>query len=227
MRMYDIIRKKRDGFSLSRNEIHYFIKEYTLNNIPDYQVSALLMAIFLNQMNEKETLDLTEAMVESGDSIDLSDIQGTKVDKHSTGGVGDSATLILGPMIAACDVPFVKMSGRGLGHTGGTLDKLESIKDFRVDLEREEFIRNSNKINICISSQTANITPADKKLYALRDVTATVDNLSFIASSIMSKKLAIESDGIVLDVKFGSGAFMKSISDAKALAKEMIQIGEN
>lgn len=225
--MYDIIRKKRDGYALTEDEINYFIREYTNDNIPDYQISALLMAIFLNKMNDNETLALTKAIIESGETVDLSNIEGIKVDKHSTGGVGDSITLILGPMIAACDIPFVKMSGRGLGHTGGTLDKLESIKDFKIDLSKDEFINNANEINLALCSQTANITPADKKLYALRDVTATVDNLSLIASSIMSKKLAIKSDSIILDVKVGSGAFMKKLEDAEALAREMVKIGNN
>ncbi|NMB08035.1 MAG: pyrimidine-nucleoside phosphorylase [Tissierellia bacterium] len=225
MRIYDIIKKKRDGEELSTGEINYFVHDYTNGNIPDYQISALLMAIFLNKMNKRETLDLTKAMVNSGDTVDLSNIDGIKVDKHSTGGVGDTTTIVLGPMIAACGVPFVKMSGRGLGHTGGTLDKLESIKDFKVELSTEEFIQNSNKIKISLCSQTANITPADKKFYALRDVTATVENLSLIASSIMSKKLAIGSDAIILDVKVGSGAFMKNIDDAIVLAKEMVEIG--
>jgi len=225
MRIYDIIKKKRDGGELSTEEINYFVDNYTNGNIPDYQISALFMAIFLNKMNKRETLDLTTAMVNSGDTVDLSAIEGIKVDKHSTGGVGDTTTIVLGPMIAACDVPFVKMSGRGLGHTGGTLDKLESIKDFRVELTTEEFVRNSNDIKISICSQTANITPADKKFYALRDVTATVDNISLISSSIMSKKLAIGSDAVVLDVKVGSGAFMKDIDDAVDLAKEMVEIG--
>lgn len=227
MRMYDIIQKKRDGYSLNKEEIDYFIREYTNENIPDYQVSALLMAIFLNEMNDEETLYLTSAMINSGDKVDLSSINGIKVDKHSTGGVGDTTTLVLGPMIAACGVPFVKMSGRGLGHTGGTLDKLESIKNFRTNLSDDEFINNANKINLVINSQTANITPADKKLYSLRDVTATVDNISLIASSIMSKKLAIESDSIVLDVKVGSGAFMKTAKEAENLALEMVKIGKN
>lgn len=227
MRMYDIIEKKRDGFPLTNEEISFFVKEYTNGNIPDYQASALLMAIFFNKMNEDETLDLTKAMIESGDTVDLSALKGIKVDKHSTGGVGDTTTLVLGPMIAACGVPFVKMSGRGLGHTGGTLDKLESIKDFNVNLSKEDFVNNTNDINISICSQTANITPADKKLYALRDVTATVDNLSLIASSIMSKKLAIQSDAIVLDVKVGSGAFMKDLQHAKELAKLMVNLGNN
>lgn len=225
MRMYDIIKKKRDKGELTTKEINYFVENYANDIIPDYQISALFMAIFLNGMNEKETLDLTRAMINSGDYVDLSKIKGKKVDKHSTGGVGDTTTLILGPMIAACKLPFVKMSGRGLGHTGGTLDKLESIKNFNVELSSEQFIENSNKINISLCSQTANITPADKKFYALRDVTATVDNLSLIASSIMSKKLAIGTDAIVLDVKVGSGAFMKNIDDALKLAKEMVNIG--
>ena len=225
MRIYDIIKKKRDGGELSTDEINFFVENYTNGSIPDYQISALFMAIFLNKMNKRETLDLTRAMINSGDSVDLSGIDGIKVDKHSTGGVGDTTTMVLGPMIAACNVPFVKMSGRGLGHTGGTLDKLESIKDFRVELTTEEFIKNSNDIKISLCSQTANITPADKKFYALRDVTATVENLSLIASSIMSKKLAIGSDAIVLDVKVGSGAFMKNIDAAIALAEEMVEIG--
>lgn len=227
MRMYDIIKKKRDGYSLSQEEINYFVNGYTNDEIPDYQVSALLMTIYFNKMNENETLNLTKSMVDSGDIVDLKNIKGLKVDKHSTGGVGDTTTLILGPMIAACGVPFVKMSGRGLGHTGGTLDKLESIKNFRTDLSYEDFVKNANEINISINSQTANITPADKKLYSLRDVTATVDNISLIASSIMSKKLAIGSDGIILDVKVGSGAFMKDLKEAEELALEMVKIGNN
>ncbi|WP_025641173.1 pyrimidine-nucleoside phosphorylase [Schnuerera ultunensis] len=225
MRIYDIIKKKRDGEELTTEEVNYFVKNYTEGKIPDYQISALLMAIYFNKMNKRETIDLTRAMVNSGDIVDLSGIKGIKVDKHSTGGVGDTVTLILGPMIAACDVPFVKMSGRGLGHTGGTLDKLESINGFRVELTNEEFLRYTNNIKISICSQTANITPADKKLYSLRDVTATVENLSLIASSIMSKKLAIGSDAIILDVKVGNGAFMKNIDDAIHLAKEMVAIG--
>ena len=225
MRIYDIIKKKRDNETLTTEEINYFVNNYTNGNIPDYQISALLMAIYLNKMNDRETLDLTKAMVNSGDTFDLSNIKGIKVDKHSTGGVGDTTTLIIGPMVAACGVPFVKMSGRGLGHTGGTLDKLESIKDFRIALTNEEFVKNTNDINISICSQTGNITPADRKLYALRDVTATVENLSLIAGSIMSKKLAIESDAIILDVKVGSGAFMKNIDDAIELGEAMVNIG--
>ncbi|WP_306419582.1 pyrimidine-nucleoside phosphorylase [Anaerosalibacter massiliensis] len=225
MRMYDIIKKKRDGEELTKEEINFFIKGYTDNKIPDYQVASLLMAIYFNKMNKRETLNLTKAMINSGETVDLSQISGTKVDKHSTGGVGDKTTIALAPMVAACGVPFVKMSGRGLGHTGGTLDKLESIKDFKVELSREEFVRISNEINIALCSQTANITPADKKLYSLRDVTATVENISLIASSIMSKKLAIGSDAIILDVKVGSGAFMKNLDNAISLAEEMVEIG--
>lgn len=226
MRIYDIIKNKRDKRELTTAEIEYFIENYTNGKIPDYQASALLMAIYFNKMNKRETLDLTKAIINSGDTVDLSRIQGVKVDKHSTGGVGDTVTLVVGPMVAACGVPFVKMSGRGLGHTGGTLDKLESIRGFRVELDEEEFIRNSNEINICICSQTANIAPADKKLYALRDVTATVEDLSLIASSVMSKKLAIGSNAIILDVKIGSGAFMKDLDDAIQLAKAMVDIGD-
>lgn len=225
MRMYDIIKNKRDNKVLTTKEIDYFVENYTKDKIPDYQMSALLMAIYLNKMTYEETLDLTKSMIKSGSTFDLSQIKGIKVDKHSTGGVGDTTTLIVGPMVATCGVPFVKMSGRGLGHTGGTLDKLESIGGFRVTLDNEDFIKNANEINISICSQTRNIAPADKKLYALRDVTATVDNLSLIAGSIMSKKLAIESDAIVLDVKVGSGAFMKNIDDAIELAEEMVRIG--
>lgn len=225
MNIYDIISKKRNKEVLTQEEINFIVKKYNDGDIPDYQMSALLMAIFLNDMNDNETLYFTEAIVKSGNIVDLSNIKGNKVDKHSTGGVGDSITLLLGPMIASCDVPFVKMSGRGLGHTGGTLDKLESIRDFKIDIPMEDFVQNANKSNLAICSQTANITPADEKIYALRDVTATVDSIPLIASSIMSKKLAINSDGILLDVKVGSGAFMKDLQTATKLAKTMVNIG--
>lgn len=227
MRMYDIIEKKRDGFELSIEEIEYFITEYCNNRIPDYQASALLMAIFLRGMNERETADLTNVMAHSGEIIDLSDIPGIKVDKHSTGGVGDKTTLVLAPIVAACGIPVAKMSGRGLGHTGGTIDKLEAIPGFNTSVSREDFIKNVTDIGISIAGQTGNLAPADKKLYALRDVTATVNNISLIASSIMSKKLASGADRIILDVKTGSGAFMKSLEDSTKLAYEMVKIGEN
>ncbi len=227
MRMYDIIEKKREGLELSTEEIKYFITEYCSNNIPDYQASALLMAIFLKGMNENETAQLTDAMAHSGDMIDLSEIPGVKVDKHSTGGVGDKTTLILGPIVAACGIPVAKMSGRGLGHTGGTIDKLEAIPGFNTSISREDFIRNVKEIGIAIAGQTGNLAPADKKIYALRDVTATVNNISLIASSIMSKKLASGADRIVLDVKTGSGAFMKTLEDSVKLAQAMVKIGEN
>lgn len=225
MRMYDLIEKKRDGFELDTDEIRYIISEYTNGNIPDYQMSAFLMAVYFRGMNKRETLDLTMAMRDSGDILDLSGIEGIKVDKHSTGGVGDKVSLVLGPMVAACGVPVAKMSGRGLGHTGGTIDKLESIEGYSTTLSEEKFISNVNNIKIAIASQTANLAPADKKIYALRDVTATVDNISLIASSIMSKKLASGADAIVLDVKTGSGAFMKEEKDAITLAQEMVSIG--
>lgn len=226
MRMYDIILKKRNGQELSKEEIDFFVKNFTEGKIPDYQASALLMAIFFNKMNDRETVDLTMAMVNSGDKLNLDKIEGIKVDKHSTGGVGDKTTLILAPLVAACEVPVAKMSGRGLGHTGGTIDKLESIKGFSVALEEEKFINNVNSIGIALASQTGNLAPADKKMYALRDVTATVDNMSLIASSIMSKKIASGANAIVLDVKVGEGAFMKNYEDAKKLAKEMVSIGK-
>ncbi len=227
MRMYDLIMKKRNGGTLSRDEIFFMIEGYTKGNIPDYQMSAMMMAIYFNGMDEKETAALTMAMAESGDQLDLSGIQGIKVDKHSTGGVGDKTSLALTPMVSACGVKIAKMSGRGLGHTGGTIDKLESFQGFSTSLSEEAFIDQVNRIGISIIGQTKNLAPADKKLYALRDVTATVDNMSLIASSIMSKKLAAGADAIVLDVKTGSGAFMKEEADAMLLAGEMMTIGKN
>jgi len=225
MRMYDLIIKKRNGKALTTEEIEFFIKKYTTGEIEDYQASALMMAIFFQKMNMRETVDLTKAMMHSGDVIDLSAIEGIKVDKHSTGGVGDTTTLVLAPLVAACGVPMAKMSGRGLGHTGGTLDKLESIRNFRIDLSIDEFVTNVNKNKIAVIGQTNDIAPADKKLYALRDVTGTVDNISLIASSIMSKKLAAGSNAIVLDVKVGSGAFIQEYKGALELSKTMVSIG--
>jgi pyrimidine-nucleoside phosphorylase len=225
--MYDVILKKRKGLELSKEEIEFFVKGFTEGEIPDYQASALLMSIFFNKMNKRETADLTMAMVNSGDRIDLSSINGVKVDKHSTGGVGDKTSICLTPLVASLGVPVAKMSGRGLGHTGGTIDKLEAFDGFSVELSEETFINNSNTIGIALTGQTGNIAPADKKIYALRDVTATVDNMSLIASSIMSKKIASGADAIVLDVKVGDGAFMKTPEDAKALAREMVDIGKS
>ena len=227
MNAVDIISKKRDGKELSTSEIEFFIKAYLNGDIPDYQASALLMAIYFRHMSEKETFDLTRVMLHSGDIVDLSDIHGTKVDKHSTGGVGDKVTLIVAPIAASCGVPIAKMSGRGLGFTGGTIDKLESIPGFKTTLEPADFHKQVNEIGIAVIGQSGHIAPADKKLYALRDVTATVENLSLIASSIMSKKLAAGSDAILLDVKCGKGAFMKSEDDAKALAELMCKIGSS
>lgn len=225
MRMYDLIMKKRNGGTLTEEEINYMISEYTADRIPDYQMSAMMMAIYFQGMSEAETVALTMAMAHSGDMMDLREINGIKVDKHSTGGVGDKTSIALTPMAAACGVKIAKMSGRGLGHTGGTIDKLESFAGFSTGITAEHFLRQVNEIGISIMGQTLDIAPADKKLYALRDVTATVDNMSLIASSIMSKKLASGADAIVLDVKTGSGAFMKEEADAFALANEMVSIG--
>lgn len=226
MLMIDIINKKTKGQALSEEEINFFVKGFTEGSIPDYQVSALLMAIVFQQMNAEETVNLTKAMMNSGDVLDLSGIKGIKVDKHSTGGVGDKTSLVLTPMVASLGVTVAKMSGRGLGHTGGTIDKLESFDGFHTDISNEQFLKNVEEIGISIMGQTANLAPADKKLYALRDVTGTVSNMSLIVSSIMSKKLAAGADAIVLDVKCGSGAFMKTEKDANELAENMVKIGE-
>lgn len=226
MRMYDIIRKKRDGGELTTQEIKFFIDGYVKGEIPDYQASALLMAIFFKGMNFQETADLTFAVRDSGQRLDFSAIKGIRVDKHSTGGVGDKTSLVVAPLVASLGVKVAKMSGRGLGHTGGTIDKLEAIPGFRTDLSEEEFLNNVNKIGVCIVGQNKDLAPADKKLYALRDVTATVDSLPLVVSSIMGKKLAADDDCIVLDVKTGSGAFAKSLEDSRTLAKVMVDIGK-
>lgn len=227
MRMVDIILKKRNGQALSKTEIDFMIENYVTDKIPDYQMSAFAMAVCLNGMGNDEVSNLTHAMAYSGDTVDLSAIKGIKVDKHSSGGVGDKTSLIVLPLVASLGVPVAKMSGRGLGHTGGTLDKLESISGFKIELSNDDFINNVNRIGIALVGQTSNLVPADKKLYGLRDATGTVESIPLIASSIMSKKIASGADAIVLDVKVGAGAFMKDLSDATELAKIMVSIGNN
>lgn len=227
MRMIDIIQKKKHGEVLTSEEIDFMVQGYTKGQIPDYQMSAFLMAVYFKGMNKEEIANMTLSFVNSGDKVDLSAIEGIKVDKHSTGGVGDKISLIVIPLVASVGVPVAKMSGRGLGHTGGTIDKLEAIEGFRTELNSMEFINNVNKYKMAIAGQSGNLTPADKKIYALRDVTATVDSIPLIASSIMSKKIASGSDAIVLDVKVGSGAFMKSVDEARELARTMVEIGKS
>ena len=226
LNMYELIEKKKHGGSFTPEEMGEWVRSYCEGNIPDYQVSALLMAIWFQGLSEEESYALTKELIDSGDRIDLSAIHGTKVDKHSTGGVGDTVSLILGPMVAALGVPFAKMSGRGLGHTGGTLDKLEAIPGFSIDRTVEEFIAQTNDIGICLAGQTAKVTPGDKKLYALRDATATVDQEGLIAASILSKKIAVGSDALILDVKVGKGAFMKDEASARSLAEHLVGLGK-
>ena len=227
MNIVDLIIKKRDGEKLTKDEIDFFVKGVTDSSIPDYQISAMLMAIYFQNLDNEETSDLTMAMANSGDNFDLSSVDGIKVDKHSTGGVADTTTLILAPLVASCGVPVVKMSGRGLGFSGGTLDKLESIPGFKIDITEADALKFAKTSNIVLMSQTDNLTPADKKLYALRDVTGTVENIPLISGSIMSKKIAAGADAIVLDVKCGSGAFMKDYDSAVSLAKTMADIGKS